>query len=74
MDEKPILTPATADDISDAIAFALLFNGRKRNHGADEIMARITAQKLVAHLELCGFVLMKKPAAKAPTTHSNSPR
>ena len=74
MNEKPILTPATADDISDAIAFALLFNGRKRNHGADEIMARITAQKLVAHLELCGFVLMKKPTAKAPTTHSNPPR
>jgi hypothetical protein len=33
---------------------------------ADDIMARITADRLVQHLERSGFVLMKRPAASAP--------
>jgi hypothetical protein len=31
-------------------------------------MARITAERLVAHLERAGFVVMKKPPLKATTT------
>ena len=31
-------------------------------------MARITAERLVEHLRQSGFVIMKKPPAKAPTT------
>jgi predicted transcriptional regulator len=30
-------------------------------------LARITADRLVAHLEASGFVVMKKPPAGAPT-------
>ena len=50
MTTDPPLTPATTEDIADALAFALRFDGRKRIHTGDEFMARITAQKLVAHL------------------------
>ena len=74
MTDVPPLTPATTDDIADALAFALRFDGRKRIHTGDEFMARITAQKLVAHLELSGFVVMKKPATRPHTTNGGSPR
>ncbi len=46
------------------LSYALCFEGRKRVRHADDMMARITAERLVRHLERCGFVLMKKPGAK----------
>jgi hypothetical protein len=49
------------EDLSAALAFALLFNGRKRKHDADEFMARMVAKRLVEHLDGAGFVVMKKP-------------
>jgi hypothetical protein len=55
------LTPATPEDLADAIAFALRFNGRKRVHNADELMSAIVAKRLVEHLERSGFVVMKRP-------------
>jgi hypothetical protein len=57
------LTPASSDDLAQALAFALRFNGRKRAHGAGEIMAQIVAERLVEHLERSGFVVMKRPPA-----------
>ena len=56
---------ATPDEIADALVFALQYSGRKRVHHADEAMARITADRLVQHLEKCGFVLMKHAPAPA---------
>ena len=56
------LTPATPEDLAAALAFALRFQGRKRVHNADEIMAEIVAKRLVDHLERAGFVIMKRPA------------
>jgi hypothetical protein len=50
------LTPATAADVADALAFALRFQGRKRVHNADEIMSAMVARRLVEHLERSGFV------------------
>ncbi len=40
---------------------ALRFNGRKRAHDADETMARITAERLVEHLERSRYVVMHEP-------------
>jgi hypothetical protein len=58
-DEK--LTPADASDIAESVAFALLFSGRKRIHDSDRLTASIAAQRVVRHLEKCGYVLMKRP-------------
>jgi hypothetical protein len=58
-DEK--LTPADPNDLADSVAFALKFEGRKRVHDADTFMATIVAQRIVRHLERCGFVVLKKP-------------
>jgi hypothetical protein len=64
------LLPAKAEDIADALAFALRYSGRKRVHDSAEIMASIVAKRLVEHLERCGFVVMRKP----PIAGSAAPR
>jgi integrase len=55
------LRPATPDDVKDALSFALRFDGRKHYPRANEFMANVVAEHLLAHLERCGFVVMKKP-------------
>ncbi len=55
------LTIAAPEDLADALAFALRFDGRKRKHDAAEMMAQIVAKRLVEHLGRAGFVVMKKP-------------
>lgn len=43
------------------IAFALQFDGRKRTHRADEMVARIVAEHLVEALDRAGLVIMQRP-------------
>jgi hypothetical protein len=61
MPDTDKLTPADPNDLTAALAFALRFQGRKRVHYADELLARIVAKRLVEHLERSGFVVTKKP-------------
>jgi hypothetical protein len=62
MTEVDRLTPADPQDLADALAFALRFDGRRRKHDAAEMMARIVAKRPVKHLERLGFVVMKETA------------
>lgn len=62
----PDLRTATPDELAETLAFALQYDGRRRVHHAEDMMARITADRLVAHLEAAGFVVMRKPPAGAP--------
>ncbi len=62
MPDADKLTPADPSDLAAALAFALRYQGRKRVHNADEIMAEIVAKRLADHLERAGFVVMKRPA------------
>lgn len=39
------LTPADPADLTSALTFALRFQGRKRVHNADELMAEIVAKR-----------------------------
>jgi hypothetical protein len=58
---------ATPEEVADTLAHSLLFEGRKRKHDADGFMARIVADRLVEHLRLSNYVIMKKaPAPQAP--------
>ncbi|MDR3531740.1 MAG: hypothetical protein P4L90_14465 [Rhodopila sp.] len=67
MSEDDRLRPATMDEIAESIAFALRYEGRKRVFHADEMMARITADRLVRHLRGSGFVVMRGAGARPPT-------
>jgi hypothetical protein len=73
MPDTPHLHPATPDEIADALLFALRYQGRKRVNHADDMMARITAERLVQYLEASGFVVMMGQATRAPTTASMPP-
>ncbi len=66
MPDDPQLRPATAEEIAETLSFALRYDGRRRVRTADDAMARITAERLVEHLERSGFVLMKRPPARPP--------
>jgi hypothetical protein len=67
-EDKLELRPASADELQESLSFALRYEGRKRVRHADDVMARITAERLVRHLERSGFVLMKRPDRAAPST------
>lgn len=75
-DDKLNLRLASHEEIEQSLSFALRFDGRKRVRHADDAMARITAERLVQHLERSGYVLMKRPGATALSTsrhrHPNS--
>ena len=63
MPDTPNLRPATVDELTQSQSFALRFNSRRRIHSADELLAQITAERLVEHLERSGYVVMCKPPA-----------
>ena len=75
-DDKRALHPATAAELEETLSFALRYAGRKRVHTADDVMARVTAERLVQHLQQSGFVLLRRAPAPAPSTsghrHPNS--
>jgi hypothetical protein len=62
------LRPADSAEVADALAYALRYDGNRRVHHADGIMARIAADHLIRHLTASGFVVMRAPPGVAPTT------
>jgi hypothetical protein len=66
------LKPADPRKIADALMHALRFDGRRRVHDADELMAHLVAERLVAHLQRCGFRLMRTDEAPLPDTSRHS--
>ncbi len=73
MNDTPTLRSATTDDLVQALSFALQFECRKRIHHAADLMAQITAEKLVAHFERSGFVVMRKPPGVAASIGAMPP-
>ncbi len=61
-------SPTIDDELIESLAFALRYEGRKRVHHADDMMARITAERLVRHLRGSGFTVVKDPDGRAPST------
>jgi hypothetical protein len=56
------LTPASPEDLARSLAHALQFNGKKRYRASGGAMAEITADHLVKHLQMCGYVFLSKPS------------
>jgi hypothetical protein len=61
------LRPATAAEVTHALAHALRFDGGRRVRDAERMAAQLAAERLVAHLALSGYVVMKKPPSPAPS-------
>ena len=51
--------------VADTLSFALRFDNHKRVHYVDDFRAQITAERIVRHLEMSGFVLLRKPPVPA---------
>lgn len=68
MTDDPSLRLATPEEIEESLSYALRFKGRKRADVAGPMIARIAAEHLRRHLEASGFVVMKRPAGRAPST------
>ncbi len=66
MPDDPQLRPATAEEIAERCPSRSAMTAAGGGRTADDAMARITAERLVEHLERSGFVLMKRPPARAP--------
>jgi hypothetical protein len=60
-DAPQSLRPASPDELEQALAHALRFDGRKSFKLSGESMAKITAAHLAECLRVSGFVVMKKP-------------
>jgi len=67
-DDLEGLRPADPDDVRQSIEFALSFDGKRRFRHADGLAAAITADHLVRHLEMAGYVVMKRPPRKPHST------
>ena len=70
--DAPPLRPASQEEIEQSLSFALRYDGRRRVRHANDAMARITAERLVRHLQDSGTVLMKRPDAAAPSTSGHT--
>lgn len=55
------LQPVSREDLIQEIAQGLRFDGRKRLHNSEDIMARIAAEKLADHLQRSNFVVVHGP-------------
>jgi hypothetical protein len=55
-------------DVADALAHALLYDGKQRFTTLTTPMARITAERLIRRLGRASFVLMRSERGPAPTT------
>ncbi len=55
-DDKRCPHPASVDELRDSLSFALRYDGRKRVHTADDVMAHVKAERLVRHLQQSGYV------------------
>ncbi len=72
MPDEP-LRPADPDALRQSLAFALMFDGKRRWRMADDLTARVTADHLVRYLEMAGYVVMKRPPGPGHST-SGEPR
>jgi hypothetical protein len=66
MPDDDKLTPATRRDVETCLSLSLTSGRQLARSQAAEVTARVVAERLVAHLEESGFVIMRKPDASAP--------
>ncbi|MFC7556437.1 hypothetical protein ACFQU7_35690 [Pseudoroseomonas wenyumeiae] len=58
------LTAATSDEITEALAYALRYDARgKPRPSGGQMVASLAAERLMEHLHLAGFVLMRRRPA-----------
>ena len=72
-DTPPTPRLANSTEIAQTLAFALRFDRGRRTRDAEVMAARILAERLVEHLKVSGFVMMRKPPAPDPDASPRLP-
>jgi hypothetical protein len=67
-DDHEHLRPATSEEVIQALSFAIRFEGTKPTQHADEIAARIAAERMLDYLGRSRSVVMKRPPEPTPST------
>jgi hypothetical protein len=68
-DKNAELRLADDERLAVSLAFALRhYDGKKRARDADELIARLAADRLAKHLHTCGYVAMVGPPTAAHST------
>jgi hypothetical protein len=60
MSDEPELVPVLPDDLQRTLAFALVYDGKKRFRRGEDLMAQIVAEHLMQHLKMSGWVVMRR--------------
>jgi len=67
--DRADLTAATAEEIAEALSFALRYDERgKPRRGGGDLTASIAAERLTEHLRRAGFIVMKARPVRAHST------
>ena len=67
--DRSDLTAATAEEIAEALSYALRYDERgKPRRGGGDLTAGIAAERLTDHLRRSGFVIMRARAARPHST------
>jgi hypothetical protein len=61
MPDDEQLSPADPRDVETALALALTSGRSLERAQAAEVTAKVVAERLVAHLDRSGFVIMRRP-------------
>ena len=63
------LTTATAEEIAEALSYALRYDERgKARRGGGDLAASIAAERLTDHLRRAGFIVMRARPARSHST------
>ena len=67
--DRTTLTAATAEEIAEALSYALRYDERgKPRRGGGDLTAGIAAERLAEHLRRAGFVVMRARPARSHST------
>ncbi len=70
----PPLKSADREDVIASLSYALRFDSRgKARRVAENIIARMAAERMVDELDRAGFVVLRKPPAPAHSSSTFSP-
>jgi hypothetical protein len=70
IDETRLLT-TTRDEVLQSIEFSMKFKQGEPPRAALDVAVHTLAQMVMDHLELSGFVFMRRPPASAPSVRSS---
>jgi hypothetical protein len=74
-DASDKLQPANRDDLLANLSYGMRFNtSGKPIRGAHDVAVAALAETVLGHLERSGYVVMKKPAASAPSVPASPGR